>query len=211
MKKEVKWFLLHTIICFVLHITTGFDSQLPPNQNTIAMADFSIYAPKLRQFEGGFVNDPRDSGGATYGGITLARFRQEFGMDKTVTDLKNMTDDQWCQIMKKGYWDWCGADDIKNQAVAEIFVDWCVNSGLGMIKKVQGIVGTKADGVVGPKTIAAINARDARQLHYAIKAARADYYAQCVKSKSSNIAFYDGWMNRLCQFKYSSFTTFKYR
>ena len=175
------------------------------------MADFSIYAPKLKSYEGGFVNDPRDSGGVTQSGVTLARFREEFGMDKTVTDLRNMTDAQWCQIMKKGYWDKCCADDIKNQSIAEIFVDWCVNSGLGVIKKVQGIVGAKADGIVGPKTVAAINNRDARQLHYAIKAARAEYYAGCVKSKSSNIAFYDGWMNRLASFKYSSLITFKFK
>lgn len=167
------------------------------------MADFYIYAPKLKQFEGGFSNHSADSGKETMAGVTLARFREEFGMDKTITDLKNMTDEQWTRIMKGGYWDRCGGDSIKSQSVAEIFVDWCINSGLGMIKKVQGIVGAKADGAVGPKTIAAINNRDAKQLHYAIKAARADYYASCVKNKSANLAFYDGWMNRLAQFKYA--------
>ena len=41
---------------------------------------------KLKSFilswEGGFVNDPRDPGGATNKGITIATFRSVFGKDK---------------------------------------------------------------------------------------------------------------------------------
>lgn len=166
------------------------------------MADFKIYAEKLQQLEGGFVNDPLDAGGATKCGVTLARFRQEFGEDRTVEDLKAMTEAQWTRIMKGGYWDKCCGDAIKNQSIAEIFVDWCINSGLGMIRKVQGIVGTKADGIVGPKTINLINVKDPQWLHYSIKAARAQFYADLVHNKASQVKFYEGWMNRLGRFQF---------
>lgn len=166
------------------------------------MAYFDLYAPTLKKWEGGFGNDPDDAGGATYMGVTLATFQQYYGEDKTVNDLKHMTEVQWKRIMKGGFWDKCWADQIQNQSIAEIFVDWCINSGTGMIKKVQGMVGTKADGIVGPKTIFAINGANQMRLHFQIKAARAEYYAYIVRNRPSNTKFYDGWMNRLLDFQF---------
>lgn len=166
------------------------------------MASFDKYAPKLKQWEGGFGNHPHDPGGATMCGVTLATFRQFFGGDKTEADLRAMTDAQWRTIMKGGFWDRCWADQIRNQSVAELIVDWCVNSGVGMIKRIQAIVGTKQDGIMGPKTLAAINAARSQVLHFKVKAARAAYYEGLVLQRPSSITFYDGWMNRLCSFNY---------
>ena len=109
------------------------------------MASFDKYAPKLKRWEGGFANHPADPGGATMCGVTLATFRAWYGQDKTAEDLRRMTETQWRHIMKTGFWDKCWGDQITNQSVAEIIVDWCVNSGTGMIRKVQEIVGTKVD------------------------------------------------------------------
>lgn len=168
------------------------------------MAQFDKYVPKLKKWEGStFKDDPADAGGATMAGITLTTFQQYYGQDKTVSDLMRMTDQQWRHIMKTGFWDKCQADMIHNQSVAEIFVDWCVNSGTGMIKKVQGMVGAKTDGIVGPRTLAAINSYDQRRLHFMIKAARAEWYAGLVKNRSANLKWYDGWMNRLLDFQYN--------
>lgn len=166
------------------------------------MASFDKYAPKLKQWEGGFGNHPNDTGGATMCGVTLATFRQYYGEDKTVADLRAMTEAQWRHIMKGGFWDKCWADQIRSQAVAEIIVDWVVNSGPAMIKKVQGIVGTRQDGVMGPKTLAAINAAKAQLLHFNVKAARAAYYETIVRNRPANMTFYDGWLNRLASFQY---------
>ena len=167
------------------------------------MADFDKYAPKLRKWEGStFSNDPADAGGATMCGVTLDTFRMFYGADKTEMDLRRMTDQQWRHIMKTGFWDKCQADMIRNQSVAEIFVDWCVNSGTGMIKKVQGMVGTKVDGIVGPRTISAINAYEQKRLHYMIKSARAEHYSALVKNRAANLKWYDGWMNRLIDFQF---------
>jgi len=166
------------------------------------MASFDKYAPKLKKWEGGYANHPNDTGHETMCGVTLATFRQFFGADKTEADLRAMTEAQWRTIMKGGFWDKCWADQIRSQAVAELIVDWCVNSGTGMLKNVQSIVGTKQDGIIGPKTLAAINAARAQLLHFKVKAARAAYYESIVIQRPSNIAFYDGWMNRLASFIY---------
>jgi hypothetical protein bfra3_11916 len=47
----------------------------------------------IKSWEGGYVNDPRDSGGATNKGITLTTFRSVYGKNKTIEDLKNLTDE----------------------------------------------------------------------------------------------------------------------
>ena len=166
------------------------------------MARFDLYAPKLKRLEGGFVNNPKDKGHETMCGVTLATFRQWFGQDKTVEDLKNMTDAQWTQIMKKSYWDVVGGDYIENQSVAEIFCDWAINSGVSIISKVQSLVGASVDGKVGPKTINAINGYRQKCLHCKIWDARKAFYERIVASNPSQKVFLKGWMNRLANFVY---------
>ena len=104
--------------------------------------------------------------------------------------------------MKDMYWDKCLADDIDNQSVAEILVDWCVNSGLVGLRKVQEIVGVKPDGIAGPKTLAAINGADAKELFDRIMAARRQFFVNIVKRNPNQKVFINGWMNRLLMFKF---------
>lgn len=166
------------------------------------MADFKHYAPKLIECEGGFVDHPEDKGGPTNLGITLNTYRQYCGEDKTVKDLRNMSYGTWQNIMKDMYWDKCLADRIDNQAVAEITVDWCINSGMVGLKKVQEIAGCKPDGVAGAKTLAAINGADQEDLFNRIVAARRQFYHNIVKRNPSQKVFINGWMNRLDKFKF---------
>ena len=88
---------------------------------------------KLKSFilswEGSFVNDPRDLGGVTNKGITIAAFRSVFGKDKTINDLNKITADQRQTIFKKYYWDRYKADQIKDDYVAFLLVDWLWGSG----------------------------------------------------------------------------------
>lgn len=175
------------------------------------MAEFKIYEKRLQNWEGfGYSNNPSDKGGPTTSGITLDTFRMFYGADKTIEDLKRLTYEQWYHIIKGGFWDKCRADEIKNQSVAEIFVDWTINSGWGKIKDVQKIVGVAEDGIVGPRTLTAINSCNQRVLHYRIKKARALWYIKCVDSGQDlnihasilpiNMANFDGWMRRLGDF-----------
>ena len=166
------------------------------------MADFKEYAPKLLQFEGGFVNHPNDKAGATNMGITIQTYRDYCGQDKTIKDLQNISYGTWQNIMKDMYWDRCRADEIENQSVAEIVVDWCVNSGLVGLRKVQEIVGCKPDGICGPITLSMINTSDARSLFERIWNARKQFYTNIVKRNPSQKVFMNGWMNRLNSFKY---------
>ena len=167
------------------------------------MADISKFLPKLFRVEGGFVNDPDDCGGATNKGITIAVFRSFYGKDKTVTDLKNITTAQATKIYKTNYWDKCKADDIKSQSVAELLVDFAVNSGVATAaKKIQSLVGTTIDGKIGPKTIEAINNKKSETLFNELHDVRVAYYKAIVARKPSQQKFLKGWMTRLKIYKY---------
>jgi lysozyme family protein len=104
--------------------------------------------------------------------------------------------------MKDGYWDMVKGDEIYNQSLAEIIADWAVNSGKSGIRKVQELVGCKADGIVGPITLSLINTSDPEQLHERIWKARQQFYINIVKRNPSQKVFMNGWMSRLNQFKY---------
>lgn len=166
---------------------------------------------KLKKFilswEGGFVNDPRDAGGATNKGITLATFRQVYGKDKTVSDLKKITDSQWTTIFKKYYWDRWKADQIKNKWVAYLLVDWLWHSGKYGITKVQQYLKLTADGIVGPKTINALNAIDGKKAFTDIWRLRYNYL--CAIAKGNNKVFLKGWLNRLNGIQYGYLKTNK--
>lgn len=166
------------------------------------MADFKKYVPILLQLEGGYVNHPDDKGGPTNRGVTLRTYKNHFGQHKTVEDLKKLSDKEWEQIMKTGYWDKCKADQIDSQAVAEIMVDWCINSGLIGLRKVQELVGAKPDGIAGPITLSLINSSNPQTLFNRIKAARKQFYINRVKLDPSQKAFMPGWINRLGLFEY---------
>lgn len=167
------------------------------------MADFQKYAPKLRILEGGFSNRRNDRGGPTNQGVTLRTFRAHFGADKTVEDLKNISPEQWTAIMKPGFWDKCQGDKITSQSVAEIFCDWCINSGTDKIRKVQFILGVKADGIVGPKTLAALNSQDPENLFNRIYIARERHFHRLVELDPTQKENLTGWLNRLKSFSFT--------
>lgn len=161
------------------------------------MADFMKYAPLLHSLEKGISNKRYDRGGFTVDGVTLATFRRFYGQNKTEEDLRNMTRPQWQHIMKTGYWDVCRADQIDSQKLAELIVDWCVNSGTARIRDVQAILGVKPDGVVGPITLKAINGSDPAELYRRLMNARIGFFEKIVVRDPKQKKFLTGWMNRL--------------
>lgn len=166
------------------------------------MADFKKYAPKLLQLEGGYTNHPDDQGGPTNLGVSYKVYKAYCGQERTIKDLQNISYGTWEKIMKDLYWDKCLADEIENQSVAEIVVDWCVNSGMVGLRKVQEIVDTKPDGIAGPKTLAAINGSEQSELFERIMDARKQFYVNIVKRNPRQKVFMNGWMNRLLMFKF---------
>lgn len=141
------------------------------------MADINKYFEFLKPWEGGFVNDKTDSGGATNMGVTLATWRS-MGYDKDndgdidSDDIKILDEADAKMVLKKGYWDKWKADQIINQSVAEMLVDWVWGSGNYGIKIPQSILGVTPDGIVGNATLCAVNTSVAKDLFESLKASR---------------------------------------
>ena len=100
--------------------------------------------------EGGYVNHPEDPGGETNLGVTK-RVYQEWGGTK---DMKDLTFDDVAPIYKKNYWDKMKCDDLPSGLDLCVF-DFGVNAGPGRAAKyLQTLIGTVADGGIGPNTLA---------------------------------------------------------
>jgi len=156
----------------------------------------------------GFSNHPDDTGGATMCGITLktySTYRKKKGQrEPSVDDLKKITLCEWLDVLKILYWDKMKADNIINQSIANLCVDNVWGSGAGYIKNIQRVLGVTADGIVGPKTLSAINGHpDKRDLFGKLWEKRRLFYVNLTVARPSNNTFLKGWMNRLYDFKYS--------
>ena len=167
------------------------------------MADYRKLIPFSLQFEGGYVNDPADSGGPTNKGVTLNTFRSVYGRAKTINDLKHMTDNEWRHIFKSLYWNKCKADDIADQSIANLLVDWAYNSGTSLaIRHIQRIVGVNADGIMGNITLSAINKRSPLPLFGALKQDRIAFLNTTAQKNPRKKKFLKGWLNRVNSFTY---------
>lgn len=110
----------------------------------------------LLKHEGGFVNHPKDPGGATNLGVTLATYEQWVGRAVTIDEMRSLTVDDVAPIYRKNYWDAVRGDDLPS-GVDWSVLDWAVNSGPGRASRaLQRIVGATIDGKIGPKTLQAV-------------------------------------------------------
>ena len=169
------------------------------------MANFNLLKPILLRNEGGFVNHPADKGGPTNKGITFATWKTYCKRKlkvATVESLRAMTDAEWTEIIKTMYWDKCLADHINDQNIANLLVDWYVNSGTVATRHIQRLVDVTADGIIGPRSLNAINSAPALSLFWRLHQDRIDFYRHRAKTKPSQAVFLQGWLNRVNAFTY---------
>lgn len=170
------------------------------------MADINKLAPIVAKWEGGYVNDPLDHGGATNMGITISTWRA-VGYDKDgdgdidETDIKLLDKKDFAAVLRK-YWDRWKADEIKNQSVANLLVDWVWASGKWGIVIPQRTLKVNADGVVGPITIKAVNIQDQKKFFTDIWILRRKFLENIVVNNPSQKKFLKGWLRRLDDFKF---------
>ncbi len=167
------------------------------------MASCTIFAPKLFQWEGGYVNDPTDRGGATNSGITLATWKA-IGYDKDgdgdidADDVKLVTKEEAFKVLKMHYWDRCKGDQINNQSVAELIVDMAWLSGKNGPMIVQKCLNLQnPDGIIGPLTVRLINMADQEKLHRDISNRYGEFILNIVRRDPTQERFLNGWMRRL--------------
>jgi lysozyme family protein len=134
--------------------------------------------------EGGYVDDPRDPGGETKYGIAKKFHPRE--------DIKNMTLERAKEIYYKDYWIPAQCEKLEWPMSLYVF-DAAVNQGVvPAVRMLQETVGTTPDGVIGPRTLAAVKAAGHEgELLYLVR--RAFRYIGTINFN----AFGRGWLKRL--------------
>jgi lysozyme family protein len=143
----------------------------------------------LLNHEGDFSDHAADPGGKTRFGITEAVARQA----GYTGDMRALAVDLAKRIYLDSYWRPVRADDLP-PGVRYIVFDGAVNSGPAQSALwLQRALGVTADGVIGPRTLAAAYAKDAQQLKTAILAQRLRF----MTSLTNWPAFSRGWARRI--------------
>ena len=123
---------------------------------------------KLIGHEGGFTDDRNDPGNWTGGKIGAGELRgTKYGIAANsypTEDIKNLTVDRAKAIYRRDYWNKVMSDELP-AAIRYAVFDAAVNSGVRQsVRWLQRAVAVKDDGVIGPVTMAAINAQDPQAL-----------------------------------------------
>lgn len=153
------------------------------------MTDFEKAISFVLAHEGGYVNHPEDPGEETNFGISKRAYRS--------LDIKALTIERAKEIYKKDYWEKAHCDELAwplNLAM----LDFAVNSGASSaLKLLQKVAGVKVDGRFGPKTFAAINMYEPKELAKRLVLTRVDFLLNI-----NNPSFYRGWMRRTHELMY---------
>ena len=114
--------------------------------------------------EGGYVNNPKDPGGMTNLGCTKTVWEEHCGHPVDEKVMRALTPADVAPLYKSKYWDKIKGDDLPS-GVDYVVFDAAINSGPGRAAKwLQACVNVEPDGGIGPKTLAAVRAMDAKQL-----------------------------------------------
>lgn len=171
------------------------------------MADSKKLVPFILSWETDkYTNNKKDKGGPTKYGITLATWRK-VGYDKNgdgvlnEEDVKLLTKDDFHRVFKQNFWNACKADKIQDQSVANMLVDFAYNSGVKRAATyLQLTLGITADGIIGNKTLFAINKSNGKRLFERFKKTRKDYLKSIAKGEQKD--FFNGWLRRLSYITY---------
>ena len=175
------------------------------------MATFSISFNLTMGAEGGYANNPADSGGQTYKGVAR-NYNPNWGgwaiVDSILaTNPPNInaalganaqlqTDIQ--SFYMTNYWDVNSTGSINDQQIANQVFDTSVNMGAGRgAQFLQQAAGVTVDRIIGPQTLATVNAANPETLYNAFIALRKQFYQNIIANNPSQAQFQNSWFSRL--------------
>lgn len=157
------------------------------------IGNFAVCLNRVLASEGGFSNHPSDPGGMTKLGCTKATWEEYVGHPVSEADMRALTPDDVAPLYKRKYWDRASCDLLPAGLDYCVF-DAAINSGPGRaVKWLQEVVGASADGVVGKKTLTAINAFSVQKIIAQYNEKR----LQFLESLPTWSTFGNGWSNRI--------------
>ena len=143
------------------------------------------------EHEGGYVNDQFDPGGETKYGISKRAFPN--------IDIQAITKQEAIRLYYEYYWVRVKGDQIISNELALQVFDMAVNAGPGVaIELLQKMLNTKVDGIIGPKTLAAMDSYPSvAGMIERYKYLRLKYYAVLIHKNPPLHRYLMGWINRI--------------
>jgi lysozyme family protein len=149
--------------------------------------DFEKAFARLVDHEGGYVNHRADPGGETKFGISKRSYPGE--------DIAGMTLERAKTIYARDYWGPAGCDAVPDGAKFELF-DMAVNSGVkAAVRNLQLAVGADDDGILGPRTLQAVQSMPEPRLVARFNGHRLSFMAGLATWPS----FGRGWARRIAE------------
>jgi lysozyme family protein len=119
-------------------------------------ANFGPVMDEIYVSEGGYVDHPRDPGGATNMGITHITLADWRGKPVSKADVKGLTKREAGQIYRANYWNRVKGDQLP-AGLDLVAMDGAVNSGVSRgakwLQRGLGFTGKDVDGGIGPVTV----------------------------------------------------------
>jgi lysozyme family protein len=166
------------------------------------MRNFIDYLWVILKHEGLYVNHPNDPGGATNFGISL-RFIKMKGIDVNndgdinIKDIKDLTVEKASELYYNHFWLPMRLNLIDNELLKLHLFDMGINAGTKTaVRILQRLLEVDDDGIIGKKTVAAINKYGPNIVaDYAI--ARKVYYNKIIERNPKLAVFKKGWYRRV--------------
>lgn len=134
------------------------------------MSQFDSLIGRVLSHEGGYSNDPKDPGGETQWGISKRSYPN--------VDIRSLKREQAIELYRRDFWQRVQGDKLPSSVAFQV-LDAAVNHGIGnAVRWLQRAAGVADDGVIGPRTIAAITAASPADLVLLFNAERLDFYAK---------------------------------
>ena len=175
------------------------------------MANFDTAFAITMKSEGGYANNPRDTGGETYKGVSRKNHPDWKGW-KIIDSVKatnplslNKALSQQVELQNNirqfylaEFWDINQTGQINDQQLADQVFDTAVLCGTGTAAKfLQTAAGVKVDLQIGPKTIAAVNEEDPKTIYNRYIELRKGYFLNIIARRPSQKVFQASWFSRL--------------
>ena len=180
------------------------------------MAKFEIAEAITVRNEGGYANNPADTGGETYAGIArnywpkwggwtvIDSIKNNYGKSASVINANakknSLLHELISKFYKQNFWDVNKLDQICDQQIANTVYDFGVNSGTSRSAKyLQQSAGVEDDGIIGNKTLHAVNSADRKVIYYDFNKRRETFYKSIAKGNQAQ--FLKSWLSRLKPYK----------
>lgn len=189
-----------------------YQPELHPEPTILGLASLDRTAitfdeafKRLIGHEGGYSTRRDDPGNWTGGKVGVGILKgTKYGIAANTyknLDIKNLTLAQAKEIYKRDWWDPLGGHGLHPCLVFQLW-DFAINAGKSRaIKELQQAVGVPADGIIGPKTMEAVNAHDLNDVILTLTAERLLFYTD-LKTWPT---YGKGWTRRVADnLKYAS-------